>query len=128
VVPLLAVPLSLALAELKGWLFKAFLVVAAAWSYAFAALFMYNPHVMYNWQTNNPATSLRWIEANVPFMQDASLGKLFPSYVTNLVINAEQPNWLAALAWIAAAVFLGAAMVYFDPTGTNSASNSRPLI
>lgn len=128
VVPLLAVPLSLALAELKGWLFKAFLVVAAAWSYAFAALFMYNPHVMYNWQTTNPATSLRWIEANVPFMQDASLGKLFPSYVTNLVINANQPNWLAALAWIAAAVFLGAAMVYFDPAGTNSASNSKPLI
>jgi hypothetical protein len=111
--PLLAVPLSLALAELKGWPVKAFLGLAAAWSVAFAALFMYNPHVMYNWQTSNPATALRWIEANMPFMKEANLGRFFPSYVTNLNINANQPNWLAALAWILGAVFLGAALVYF---------------
>lgn len=126
VVPLLAVPLSLVLAELKGWLVKAFLVVAAVWAYAFAILFMYNPHVMYNWQTNNPATSLRWIEANLPFMKDASLGKFFPSYVTNLNVNANQPNWLAALAWIAAAVFLGVAMVYFGSARTKATYNSQP--
>jgi hypothetical protein len=122
VLPLLAVPLSLALAELKGWPVKAFLTVAAVWSFAFAALFMYNPHVMYNWQTDNPATSLRWIEANLPFMQDAPLGRLFPSYVTNLNVNANQPNWLAALAWIGAALLIGAALVYFGSTAPRAAA------
>ena len=127
-IPLLAVPLSLALAELKGWLTRVVLIVTAAWSYAFAALFMYNPHVMYNWQTANPATSLRWIEAYVPFMKDASLGKLFPSYVTNLIITGSQPNWLAALAWLAAAVFLGAALVYFGSFEPVAGKDSKPLI
>lgn len=124
VVPLLAVPLALALAELKGRLVKAFLGLAAAWSLAFAALFMYNPHVMYNWQTDNPATSLRWIEANLPFMANAPLGQLFPSYVTNLNVNANQPNWLAALVWLGAAIFLGAALVYFGSTGTSATPES----
>lgn len=135
VVPLLAVPLAHALFELRSWPVKAFLVVAAAWSFAFSALFMYNPHVMYNWQTANPASSLRWLEANTPFLKDASLGKYFPSYVTNLTINGGQPNVAAAAIWLGAALVLVAALVIFGeskpqpppPFSTQADYNAPPL-
>jgi hypothetical protein len=113
VVPLLAVPLSHALFELKGWLAKGFLWIAAAWSLAFSVIFMCNPHVMYNWQTANPATSLRWLETNIPFLKDASLGKYFPSYATDLTINDSQANWVAAAIWLGAALILAAALIVF---------------
>lgn len=135
VVPLLAVPLSHALFALKSWVARAFLVVTAVWSVAFSAIFMYNPHVMYNWQTNNPATSLRWLEGNISFLKDASLGKYFPSYVTNLTINGGQPNVMAALLWLGGALFLGLLLIFLGqgkptpqpPTFSTQAEIKVPL-
>ena len=98
--PLLAIPLSTALAELEGRFFKIFAWVAGGWGLAMATMFMYNPHLMYNWQNAKPATSLSWIEANLPFLDAANLGRLFPYYVSNLAINNQKPSWLAALVWL----------------------------
>ncbi len=118
VLPLLAVPLSLALAELDGRFFKVFCAIAAVWSLSIAAIFMYNPHLMYNWQNTKPATLLLWLEANLPFMGEANLGRLFPYYVANLEINQNQPNAVAALFWIVvvvvAGVFLARSRLEFD--------------
>ncbi|HEX2912939.1 MAG TPA: hypothetical protein VH186_19185 [Chloroflexia bacterium] len=106
ILPLLAVPLAMALTELNGKFFKAFLGVAGLWTLAASALFMYNPHLMYNWQTAKPAVSILWLEANFDFLTNFHLARLVPSYVTNLDINGKQANWLAALIWLAAAVLV----------------------
>ena len=98
--PLLAVPLSLALSELAGRFFKVFAFLSVVWSLVVAAIFMYNPHLMYNWQNAKPATFLSWLEANLPGLDAANLGRLFPYYVSNLDINAKEANWLAALVWL----------------------------
>jgi hypothetical protein len=81
---------------------------------------------MYNWQTNNPATSLRWLEANLPFLKDASLGKYFPSYVTNLTINGGQPNVLAALLWLGGALLLAGLLIFFGEGKTTEPPTYSP--
>ncbi len=104
VLPLLAVPLSLALVELNGRFFRLVAALLSSLSLAVSIMFMYNPHLMYNWQTLKPAVSLSWLEANLPFMSGAGLGQLLPSYVSNLTINGGGANWLAALVWLALAL------------------------
>ncbi len=113
VLPLLAVPLALALAELSGLIFKLITATVAAWSLLVAVLFMYNPHLMYNWQTVRPAIALLWLEANVPGLEKAGLGRYLPSYVTNLELNGGQPNWLAAALWLLIVGATGFSSVYF---------------
>jgi hypothetical protein len=112
VLPLLTVPLSLAWCELrKGWLFKVFCGLAAIWTAGVAVLFMYNPHLMFNWQTNRPTISLLWLEYNVDWLAKAGLGRWLPSYVTDLEINGKQPNWLAAIIWVLVALLVGYLLV-----------------
>jgi hypothetical protein len=107
VVPLLAVPLSIALVELNGRFARVFTAVAATLAFLLAILFMYNPHVMFNWQTVKPARSLEWLRLNLPFMEEVAIGRFFPSYVTNLEINNKEPNWAAACIWLGLTLLAG---------------------
>lgn len=111
ILPLLAVPLSLALNELRGRVFTVFLGLAGAWTFAVSVLFMYNPHLMYNWQNLRPAISLLWLEANLNVLANAQLGRLFPSYVTNLKVNGDDPNWPAIVGWLIGAVLVAVLML-----------------
>jgi hypothetical protein len=108
VLPLLAVPLSLALCELnRSLFFKIFGGVATVWTLAVSVLYMYNPHLMYNWQNTKPAIVLLWLENNFDFLAKAGLGRFLPSYVTDLDINNKQANWPAALVWLGLALVIG---------------------
>jgi hypothetical protein len=107
VVPLLAVSLSIALVELNGRFARIFTGVSAAIAFLLAILFMYNPHVMFNWQTVKPARSLEWLRLNLPFMEDVAIARFLPSYVTNLEINNKEPNWAAACIWLGLTLLVG---------------------
>ncbi len=107
VLPLLAIPLSLAFCELGGRFFKIFCGAAAVWTFSISALYMYNPHLMWNWQSNNPAIILSWLEYNVAFLENAGLGRFFPSYVTFLDVNNGQPAWAAGCIWAGIGILIG---------------------
>lgn len=113
VLPLLAVPLAVALQELNGRLARIFSAVAATWSLIISLIFMYNPHLMYNWQNIKPAVTLEWLAGNIGFLENSNLAQWFPSYVTNLQINNKEVNWLAAVCWLAGAGVLGV-WLYFS--------------
>jgi hypothetical protein len=111
-VPVLAAPLAVTLAEGRNWFSRIFLGLALLWSGIISVAWMYNPHLMYHWQDNNPAKLLTWLEDNVALFKGVNLAAWFPSYVTNLTANGSGPNYPAIILWIAAAWLIAALVVF----------------
>ena len=119
--PLLAVPLSLALAELRGIFTKGLCYLLAFWSVCVGACFMYNPHLMFNWQSTQTANFWQWIEANGPFLNGSKLGQFVPSFVTNLDVTNKEPNFLAPIVWILIFIALALTVVFLQVKSSRKA-------
>ncbi|NWJ97259.1 MAG: hypothetical protein HXX20_15855 [Chloroflexi bacterium] len=102
-VPLLAAPLAVVLAEAPQLFTRLFFGLSLLWSVTISVAWMLNPHLMFHWQDQNPAKLLTWLQLNLPFFKDVKLAGWFPSYVTNLKANGGQPTILAGIVWLSAA-------------------------
>lgn len=111
-VPVLAAPLAITLAESRTLFTRIFFGLALLWSAVISMVWMYNPHLMFHWQDKNPAKMLTWLEDNVGVFKDVNLAGWFPSYVTNLEVNGTEPNYPAIIIWIGAALFIGIMVVF----------------
>jgi hypothetical protein len=88
VVPLLVPAFTIALRTLSAKFSAALFAIFSLWGFAIAALFMYNPHTMYNWQTTDPATWLVWLKAN--FSPEA----WFPAVITQNTFRGQAIDWV----------------------------------
>lgn len=111
-VPLLAAPLAITLAESRTLFTRIFFGLALLWSAVISVAWMYNPHLMFHWQDNNPAKMLTWLEDNIELFKGVNLAGWFPSYVTSLAANGPEPNYPAIVSWIGAALFIGIMVVF----------------
>lgn len=110
--PLLAMPFSFALDQMRTWVLRMFFGVAALWSVGVAFAFMYNPHLQYHWEDHFPARLLIWLQNNIFFLKNQNISAWFPSYVEPLKPDAGVGFWLAPLLWGLGATILAALMVW----------------
>jgi hypothetical protein len=109
IIPLLALPLAIALSELSQkarLIFVPLCALLATWSWLIASVFMLYPKVMYHWQDEAPAKLLTWLQTNVDLFKNLNLGAIFPSYATLLTVQKDTPFVLTAVLWVLIAIIM----------------------
>jgi hypothetical protein len=115
IIPLMALPLAIALNELSAkarTVFVGLCAVFVAWSWMIAGIFMWYPKVMYHWQDEAPAKLLTWLQTNIQFFNSINLGAIFPSYATLLTVQKDTPFVLTAALWVLGALLILAILLF----------------